>query len=293
MDELKIPKYIAVLKDRSNGFHVRGNAAEALKKIGSPAVPALVEALKDEDKDVRAHAAETLGNIGDPSAIPALTEALNDAGVRIIATEALGKLGASGVPALVEALRCSHPGVNITAASALGRVRNAAAVSALIEALNHREPGVRATSAVSLGKIADGSAIPALMEALIDVDSEVRNSAGVALGSMVDPMILTRTILADPRFSAQQRIDVLETLRRAQYGHRGVALRGAYADIRTLCRAVVIEADGEACKGAQTVLNWLNGDRDLLKSSQRDDSSEPRELLRAAQGRAAEIKTRE
>jgi HEAT repeat protein len=58
----------------------RNYAAEALKKIGSAAVPALIEALKDRDGYVRRNAAGALGIIGRDAkaAVPALNEALND-----------------------------------------------------------------------------------------------------------------------------------------------------------------------------------------------------------------------
>ncbi|OYT68825.1 MAG: hypothetical protein CFK49_12785, partial [Armatimonadetes bacterium JP3_11] len=46
--------------------------------MGSPAVPALMQALRDEDKDVRFAACEALGAIGDASAVPALIKALGD-----------------------------------------------------------------------------------------------------------------------------------------------------------------------------------------------------------------------
>jgi hypothetical protein len=45
-----------------------------LASIGKPAVPALIEALLDPDKNVRRHAAYTLGKIGDPSAAEPLLE---------------------------------------------------------------------------------------------------------------------------------------------------------------------------------------------------------------------------
>jgi HEAT repeat protein len=54
---------------------------DALGKIGDPqALPALLEALKDENGYVRRAAAEALGEIGDPQAVPALLEALKDEG---------------------------------------------------------------------------------------------------------------------------------------------------------------------------------------------------------------------
>ncbi|MEM3071821.1 MAG: HEAT repeat domain-containing protein, partial [Candidatus Anstonellales archaeon] len=67
--------------------------------IGKPAVPALIDALKDENWDVRYRAAKALGEIaekgGDCSAaVPALIDALkdNDWSVRYRAAKALGKI---------------------------------------------------------------------------------------------------------------------------------------------------------------------------------------------------------
>jgi HEAT repeat protein len=57
-----------LLKDRDE--RVRQSAAWALGEIGAaakPAVPALIEALKDEDRDVQFRAAEALKRI-DPEA---------------------------------------------------------------------------------------------------------------------------------------------------------------------------------------------------------------------------------
>ncbi len=69
-----------------------------LAKIGKPAVPALIVALKDQAKVVRRRAAEALGKIGTEAkaAIPALIAALDDEGylVRESAADALEKIGA-------------------------------------------------------------------------------------------------------------------------------------------------------------------------------------------------------
>jgi HEAT repeat protein len=69
-------------------------------------VPALSQALKDEDWEVRENAAEALGNIKDRRAVPALIEALNDehSGARYLAERALVLIGKPAVPALKEAM---------------------------------------------------------------------------------------------------------------------------------------------------------------------------------------------
>ena len=68
-----------------------------LAQIGQPAVEPLTKALDDPRWGVRAGAAETLGKLGDRSAISALTAKLTDAEapVREAAAEALGRLGVS------------------------------------------------------------------------------------------------------------------------------------------------------------------------------------------------------
>jgi hypothetical protein len=71
-----VPALIQALGD--DDWDVRRAAAEALVKIGTPAVPALIQALGDSDWDVRRAAAEALGAIGDPQAVPALIQTLRD-----------------------------------------------------------------------------------------------------------------------------------------------------------------------------------------------------------------------
>lgn len=96
---------------------VRETAADALARIGKPAVPALVRTLDDPDANARVQAANALARLGPAAAdaVPALTEALDDPDplVRQAAARALGQIGPaaeSAIPALVEILR--EPSVN-------------------------------------------------------------------------------------------------------------------------------------------------------------------------------------
>ncbi|MEM4359193.1 MAG: HEAT repeat domain-containing protein, partial [Candidatus Bilamarchaeaceae archaeon] len=68
--------------------------------IGEPAVPALIDALKDKNEDVRYGAAIALGKIGDARAVPALIDSLNDKGwiVREGAAKVLGRIGFDKIP---------------------------------------------------------------------------------------------------------------------------------------------------------------------------------------------------
>jgi hypothetical protein len=91
-------------------------AADALGRIGQPAVPALVEALKSPQADVRVKAAEVLARMGTGAkdAAPQLTVALDDPDERVrkTATRALGMIGqeaAPAVPALMRSLMQPEP----------------------------------------------------------------------------------------------------------------------------------------------------------------------------------------
>ncbi len=92
----------ALLTDPS--YKVKVQAALVLGKLGDKrAVPALLEALRDDNETVRGMAALSLGKLGDPRAQPALRALENDASpfVRGNATKALASLS-SAAPAPVE-----------------------------------------------------------------------------------------------------------------------------------------------------------------------------------------------
>jgi hypothetical protein len=80
----------ALMQDTS--YKVRVQAALVLGKLGDRrAVPALIQALKDDNESVRGIAATSLGRLGDKSAAGALLEATNDSSefVRAQAKKAL------------------------------------------------------------------------------------------------------------------------------------------------------------------------------------------------------------
>jgi HEAT repeat protein len=178
------------------------SAALALGQIGQPAVnaaiPDLVAAMNDDDKELRIAVHHALVKIGPP-AVPALAAALARADLRgwYSITVALGKIGPDARPAAVPALNAglSHEekGVRILAANALAKIDPdnpdikpvlGEAVPALIEVLQQRDGALRAWAALSLGKIGSDarSAGSALTIALVDTDAPVRAAAADALG---------------------------------------------------------------------------------------------------------------
>ena len=86
-DPRSVEPLMAAFKDHG----VRRYATEALVEIGAPAVPGLIAAFKDGDRDVREYAAGALGRVGDPRARKLLRAARSDPDecVRKVAREGL------------------------------------------------------------------------------------------------------------------------------------------------------------------------------------------------------------
>jgi HEAT repeat protein len=175
---------IRVLGGRSS--EAARHAAAVLARLGTVAVPALAEALADEDRDTRqVAAARALARLGPDAAgaVAALDRALRSehTHVRQATAEALAEVGPaaeSAVPALAEALADWSPAVRLAAAAALGRVGPAAdvAVPSLIQVLSDREGGVREAAATALARVGP-SAVPLLVHILTDPERDQRRLA--------------------------------------------------------------------------------------------------------------------
>ncbi|NLB00605.1 MAG: HEAT repeat domain-containing protein [Methanomicrobiales archaeon] len=157
-DPVAVDPLLPLLDDPEVG--VRWKAAEALGKLGTPAVEPLTASLRSGSVDVRWMAAVTLGDIGDPTAIPALIDALDDEDTYVRSRAALA-LGAIGEPARTE----------------------------IIAALSSGSEHIRQSAVMALGRLGDESSIPPLIEALSDPDNEVRRQARSALGDIGKPAI--------------------------------------------------------------------------------------------------------
>lgn len=132
-----IPALISMLED--SDFEVRFDAVGALRQLGDPAVPGLIEALRNENKNVRIAAAEALPGmeIVDADHIDVLLNALCDSNPKvqdpIIGT--LIQMGASVVPGLIAALDDAESDVKEAIAFILGEIADPSAVDCLIPLL--------------------------------------------------------------------------------------------------------------------------------------------------------------
>jgi HEAT repeat protein len=100
--ELQIPDLIAELGNKD--FLKRQHARLLLVHYEPESIPALLEALKSPDVQVRWEVVRTLGDIHDPETAPALTEMLmdEDTGVRWAAMESLINMGREALRPILE-----------------------------------------------------------------------------------------------------------------------------------------------------------------------------------------------
>ena len=132
----------------------------------------LLRKLRSESSEMRAYAAEGLGNVGDVHAVLPLIEALTD----------------------------ENTTVRRFAISALGHLRDARAIDGLITFLHDEEPDMRCAAVVALGELVlteerkinpPEQVIEALISSITDSERSVSSAAVVALGRIGNPQAIS------------------------------------------------------------------------------------------------------
>ncbi len=176
----------------------RVEAAHALGRLRRPrTVPALVSAMGDAQVRVRQAAAQALTRIGEP-AVPALVAALEGKGGRL-APYALWALGEIGSPAALDALvrgasDSSGWRVRWSAVKSLGDVGGEKAIQALVGALGDRDQRVRSMASERLQRIGEPAVKPLaylLRHSNRDMRSEARKTL-VGIGTPAALVALQR-----------------------------------------------------------------------------------------------------
>jgi len=189
---------ISALRNAMEGkedIWVGHQAALALGRLGPPALPALIDALGNENSDIREEAAEGLKEMGIAAkdAETALIKSLQDADpeVRKWCAKALGSIGRespAAVAALTGLLSDKDFWVRATAAEGLGMVGPQAkdAIPNLEKALKDRNGIVRSRSALALHLIDSGviDAVGFLINELASHNLDAQSSAAYVLGLM-------------------------------------------------------------------------------------------------------------
>lgn len=120
----------------------------------------LIKVYKAHDDDPRVHRylALTMGHLGDPRAVPALIDGLNEA----------------------------DEDNQMNTLLALGLIGDKAATGAVVERLTNNDPAIRKMAAFVLTALKDPAAAPELKVALNDSNNEVRWYAAIALAQVND-----------------------------------------------------------------------------------------------------------
>lgn len=164
------------------------------RDVPAELVPALLQAVDDDNEKVRLEAIYAIGVIGR-APLPAdqaerLTKALDhyDPGVRAGAARVIGRLRlAAAGDALMKAVNDSQADVRYASMRALGAIGDTRAVAGLGEQLAYYKKGEGAWSALdALARIASPSSIPLFREHLLDKDPYIRRAAMEGLGRAGD-----------------------------------------------------------------------------------------------------------
>jgi HEAT repeat protein len=142
-------------------------AADALVRIGAPAIPLLIDAMR--------------GGVPAGSPVP----------------DVLAKMGQPAVAPLIAALSHEDWGVREAAAAGLGSMKEPHAVDHLIAMLtDDKAPRCRYAAARALGQIRDPRAVEPLTAALNGRDRFLRGDAARALGEYQDPRLVPVLVAA-------------------------------------------------------------------------------------------------
>lgn len=188
----------------------------AIDKGDAQFVPVFSKMLSDPEWSVRQKAAGALAELGPAasSAIPQLIAGLNDHLTGDSAAFALGKIGPAAkdaVPALIKQWK-DHP----SAVQAVGMI-GTTAIPALLDGLKNPSPDIRNGCAWQLGEFHAAEAVPQLIAALQDPERTVRFSAAQALKKIGTPEALSaaarfRTETAAKSSQPQQLLSLNEVL---------------------------------------------------------------------------------
>ncbi len=187
-----VPDLMAAFKDNGSDLYRSGRIANILSEIGPPAVPALIEELKNPDKNIQAGAADVLREIGPEAkdAVPALIQLFNDRGwvtddIRRTAAYALGEIGPASkgvVPDLILELK-EAAGIKYSAAYALRNIcTGSECISELIELLKEKN-GYAVWSAAKILGQKGIYAVPPLFDILNNPHSDDLEKFGAVLAA--------------------------------------------------------------------------------------------------------------
>jgi len=171
-----------------------GPTAVVPRGVPPEVVPALIQAIDDDNARVRLEATYALGVIAPPpltaDQAASLVKALDhyDPDVRMAAARVIARLRVTQAgDVLMKAINDSHADVRYAAMRALGALHEVRAASALTEQLAFYKKGEGAWSALdALAHLAQPASVPLFKERLTDKDPRMRRAAAEGLGRIGD-----------------------------------------------------------------------------------------------------------
>ncbi|MFA5268958.1 MAG: HEAT repeat domain-containing protein [Methanoregula sp.] len=201
--KLVVSLLMQLLEDENH--HVRDAASAALRRVGESSARSILDELNSPDAQARKDAIHALGQsliIREiPAAIPPLIEALfdEDPEIRFLAAKSLRYAkDERTVTPLNACLLDVDPKVRQEAVEGLRRRKDPRILDPLVHCLQDDSPGVRRIAACALGELGDQGARDALEQCKNDDDRDVRDAAARSLGMLgpdprTDPHILIRS----------------------------------------------------------------------------------------------------
>jgi HEAT repeat protein len=322
--ERAVPPLFDALMQRSGDTEIEVRITKALERIGAPAVPPLIEALRIGDERVRQKAVRLLGHIGDSRAAEAVAQALLDDSERVqyaavlaissfapeearlpllaalrckpssVRSAAAAKLSATAfhdarvLTGLMEASADADPTVRRHVIKALGQHGDPCAVPLLLKAILDGTPWVRAEAAEALGLLTEPGAIPLHLHALKDENPFVRDSAAKALTRFGTQQALVMALLGCASLTPAEKLDTLETLGSLHYKSPGFVLDYRFPSVtqyfQTLFATDLAPEVKQGIAVIQREIQIRQDRRQLLRGSRSDPSRTKEELLRAHSG---------
>jgi len=173
---------------RSRRVWRRARAAFLLGDIGSlAAVPDLIAALEDEDGEVRAAAARSLGRLHAQSAVGPLVDSVASGRLpSSIGGAALLGVGSRAVDEIAAMARTRDVAVRRLAVELVAQIGEPRHAPLLLHALADPVPDVRAKACRAAGRIGSSTVIDRVVGMLEDSSGSVRAAAAAALGAAGD-----------------------------------------------------------------------------------------------------------
>jgi HEAT repeat protein len=242
---------------------VRSQILEALVRHGAGVVSLLIDQLHVEDLETRQAAAVALGRIGDPSASPALIDALDDPELAVPAAGALARIGdRRAFERLLALLGDPDPATRQSAIAALNSIGHPDMAARVAERLVDSDRLVRESALKIAGYFGYPECVEQVLRCCDDPAETVRRAAIESLAFFDDPRVPPTLVAALDQQSSSVRAGAAAALVRAEPSVAVEALARALGDSDSWVRYVALKSLGSIGdqRVAPAVLNTLRTD---------------------------------